>query len=203
MKFAFSNFEIVLVQPSGVRTVGLDHPFYLEICRALQAGDDDKVVSLLDAKKTIEDTLNKCSPGSCEVREAEDPGADPDIYMDGIKITGRLADMIVRFKQKGLPFTALRNFWKRVQANPLLVGKESMLEFLRENNVPLLPDGRFLAYKGVYKTDKEDTFQSVHDRNFIYRLGQMVTLNREQCTVDVENACGPGLHVGGHRQRGR
>lgn len=198
MKFAVSNFDIVLILPTGVRTVGLDHKCYTEICKALQAGKtDEEVMALVDAKNAIVEPLNKVAPGMIEVRESEDPAADPDVFIAGAKITGRVADLILHFKKKNMPFGALKNFWKRVQANPLLVGRESMINFMTQNDVPLLPDGRFMAYKGVNKTEDPNVFRAVHDRNFIYRLGEYATEDREKCTVDVNNTCGPGLHTGG------
>jgi len=201
MKFAISNFEIIVIAPAGVRTVGLDHPFYMDICRALQSGDDATVLTLLDARAGYAKVYEKISPGSVEVRDAPD-GENPDIYLDGLKITGKVADMIVRFRQKGIPIQALRNFWAKVQKNPLLVGKESLLEFITANQVPLLPNGNFLAYKGVQATDREGVFRSSHDASFLYTIGQPAYLPREQCTMDVHSACGPGLHVGGFQHAG-
>lgn len=206
MKFAISEFDIVLLTDAGVRTVGLDHPFYIDICRNLKSGKFDKVLELLDAKTKL-------------VEQAAAPlqklGLTPDVKLtdssnatesrltsvattvDGLEIKGRLADMISDFKRRGIPFTALKLFWEKLQKNPLLVGKESLLDFLTYNNVPLLPNGNFLAYKGVYETDDPKVFASQHDRGFLYTLGQVAELDREKCTVDVLNACGPGLHVGG------
>lgn len=203
MKFAYSNFDIVIISDVGVRTVGLDHPFYVDICKAIQKGDEQRVAELLDAKKEIEaralEKVEKIMPGQDVTVQAnaEDPNADPDIIVDGMPITGKLAGMIMRFKKKGIPIKALKLFWKRVQANPLLVGKESMLDFLQNNAVPLLPDGTFLAYKGVNSTDDPKVFASCHDASFLYTLGKPAGKERSECTVDVNNACGPGLHVGG------
>lgn len=197
MKFTISNDEAVIVTPSGPRTVGMSHPFYFEICKALQHGVDAAVLAFLDAKTAMAKPFEKLTLGEVEVRENADPTADPDIYMDGIKITGKIADMILKFKQKGIPFGALRKFWAKVQKNPLLVGKESMIDFLQKNDVPLLPNGNFLAYKGVVSTEDPKQFRACHDNKFIYELGKPATLERENCTVDVNNACGPGLHVGG------
>jgi len=196
MKFAFSNFEVVIISPAGVRTVGLDHPFYMEICRALQSGNDKDVITLLDAKAAIAKPFEKLS-AVVEVKETL--VGDPDIYVDGLKISPRVADLILKCKQRGIPFQALKKFWAKVQKNPLLVGKESMLDFITKNNVPLLPNGNFLAYKGVNSTAAPDEFTSVHDASFIYKLGTIATLPLSECTSDVNNACGAGLHVGGFK----
>lgn len=199
MKFTISNNEAVVVTPTGVRTIGMSHPFYFEICKALQHGVDAAVLAFLDAKTAMAKPFEKAGVGDVvEVREnATDPTLDPDILVDGVKISGKIADMILRFKQKGIPFSALKNFWAKVQKNPQLVGKESMLEFLTHNDIPLLPNGNFLAYKGVTSTDDPKVFRACHDASFLYKLGEYATLPREQCTVDVHNSCGPGLHVGG------
>jgi hypothetical protein len=197
MKFAISNFDIVLIAPEGVRTVGLDHPAYVDICRNLQSGNFDEVTRLLDVKTALAAPFEKATLGTVEVRPNEDVMVAPEVFIDGLRVTGRVADMITQCEKRGIPTKALKAFWKKVQANPLLVGKESMLEFLQHNQVPLLPDGRFLAYKGVNKTDDPRVFRAVHDSSFIYRLGEYATEDRDKCTVDVNNACGPGLHTGG------
>lgn len=197
MKYQISNDEAIIVTPTGPRSIGPSHPFYFEICRALQHGVDAAVLAFLDAKVAMAKPFEAATGGTVEVRESADPTGDPDIFVDGIQITGKVADMILKFKQKGIPFGALKKFWAKVQKNPLLVGKESMIDFLRHNNVPLLPNGNFLAYKGVQSTDDPKKFRACHDKSFIYELGKPATLEREHCTVDVNNSCGPGLHVGG------
>jgi hypothetical protein len=197
MKFAISNFDIVLIAPEGVRTVGLDHPAYVDICKNLQAGKFDEVTRLLDVKAAIAAPYEKATLGQVEVRENADPMHAPEIFVDGLQVYGRVAEMITQCEKKGIPTKALKAFWKKVQANPLLVGKESMLSFLQNNNVPLLPNGNFLAYKGVFETSDPAKFTAVHDTSFVYTLGEPATLEREECTVDINNTCGPGLHVGG------
>jgi len=206
VKFTISNDEAVIITPAGPRTVTVSHPFYFEICKALQHGVDAAVIALLDAKtKMVEQAVAPFQRLGIEntqvtVTDSVDPSCAPTVVatkVDGLKITGRVAEMITDFKKKGIPFKALQNFWAKLQKNPLLVGKESLLEFLAGNNVPLLPNGNFLAYKGVYKTDDPNVFVSAHDHTFKYTLGTVATLPRESCTVDVNNACGPGLHVGG------
>lgn len=208
MKFAISNFEIILISNAGVRAISLDHPFYVEICRALQAGEDEVVLKLIDAKKVIADNIQKIVQGSEVVvnepiQDASNGGevnVSPkaiSFSIDGVNITGRLYEIIMDFKKLGIPHTALVNFWKKLQKNPQHVGKDSLIRFLEKNHVPLLLNGNFLAYKGVNPTDKKDEFASAHDATFIYKLGQPAVLARENCTVDVNKPCGPGLHVGG------
>lgn len=196
MKFAISNFEIVLITSDGVRTISLDHPFYVEICRALQAGKDDDVMQMVNARETIAQRFEKIGTDVTVTEDAAVPSGYT-VEVDGLNITGRLAEMITKFRQKGMPFKALVNFWKKVQENPNATGRESIIKFLTANHVPLLPNGNFLAYKGVFKTSDPYVFQAQHDRTFTYRLGHSAKLDRELCTVDVHNACGPGLHVGG------
>jgi len=208
VKFTISNDQAVIITPAGPRTVSTSHPFYFEICRALQHGVDDAVLAFIDAKTKL--TEGMAAPFAklginnvtATVTDSIDPiTVNPDMVVatteDGLKITGRVAQMITDFKKKGIPFKALQNFWAKLQKNPLLVGKEGLLEFLTNNDVPLLPNGNFLAYKGVYKTDDPNVFEAYHDRSFKYTLGKVADLPREQCTVDVNNSCGPGLHVGG------
>lgn len=190
-----SNFDVVLITDTGVRTVGLDHPFYVEICRALKEGKDDEVLGFVDAKHKIAEKFEKISTDVTVTEAPTEKGYD--VTIDGMKITGRIAELITNFKKLNLPFKALVNFWKKLQKNPNDTGRESMIAFLSANNVPLLPNGNFLAYKGVFRTEDSKKFTASHDRSFVYTLGQPATLERENCTVDIHNACGPGLHVGG------
>jgi hypothetical protein len=169
----------------------------VDICKNLQSGNFDEVTRLLDVKASIAAPFEKATLGTVEVRENADPMVAPEIFVDGLQVYGAVADMITQCEKKGIPTKALKAFWKKVQSNPLLVGKESMLSFLQNNKVPLLPNGNFLAYKGVHSTDDPTKFTSTHDTSFIYTLGKMAELRREDCTVDVNNTCGPGLHVGG------
>ena len=192
MKFISSNFEIHLSTGTQIAMIGVDHPFYLDICRALKAGDDSEVNRLLDVPGAIVERFNKVGLGTATINTETEV-----VSIDGIPISGRVLELITNFKKLHIPYTALLNFWKKLQKNPTHVGKDSMIRFLEHNNVPILPNGNFLAYKGVIKTDKPNVFHSVQDSSFLYKFGVVAELPRDQCTVDIGNCCGPGLHVGG------
>jgi hypothetical protein len=194
VEVAWSNGNIMVVKDGAVAgVVGPSHPMYADIAAAAQNGEFSKIPEMINAKKRIEDRFNAAGM-SCNIVESP---SGIEVVLDGTTIKGRVASMITDFRSRGIPFAALLAFWKKWSKNPLEVGRDSLIDFLEANDVPLLPSGNFIAYKGVHVTNDPFVFISTHDPNFKYVLGVEADLPREQCTVDVENACGPGLHVGG------
>ena len=68
-------------------------------------------------------------------------------------IYGYLAKKIIEFIEEGYPVEYLINFWKNCLANPRQDAVNELFEFLESNKIPITPEGTFIAYKKVTKTN--------------------------------------------------
>jgi hypothetical protein len=78
----------------------------------------------------------------------------PDMF------TGTIMDMI----QQGYPFEPMLNFLDNMSQNPSDHAIVELFEFMENKNMPITPDGHFLAYKAV-KSDYKDIYSSTFDNS--------------------------------------
>jgi hypothetical protein len=117
------------------------------------------------------------------------------IYMKGYKdpLPPKFATVIqdMFFKHKNIK--PLQNFWKNLSRNPSQSSRESLFDFLAHNQMPITPDGHFIAYKKVTKQGKK-LFDS-HSKTIDNSIGKIVKMDRKLVNPDNTQTCSTGLHV--------
>jgi hypothetical protein len=137
-----------------------------------------------------------------------------------------LAEKLLQFIEDGIDVDALVNFWRRLLLNPDKHVRTQLYKFLENHGHPITSRGYFLAYKSVSvkrKYDKEtgdaiinveydeDTGERVEEKftqemtftphhsgphGMVIKVGEPVTMPREECDNNPDNTCSRGLHVG-------
>lgn len=137
-----------------------------------------------------------------------------------------LAKKLLEYIEKGLNVEALVNFWKNTLLNPDKGVRQQLFSFLEHNGHPITDKGYFLAYKAVGIKRKYDaetgeeiinvrydedtgerieeklsqsmTFKPIHNGPYgsTIKVGEPITMPREECDSDPEVTCSAGLHVG-------
>jgi len=92
--------------------------------------------------------------------------------------------------EEGFPVDALCEFLANLKLNPSKRAVDELYGFLENNNLPITPDGHFLAYKKV-RADFTDS----HTGTFDNSPGQIVTMPRESVDADRNVTCSRGLHI--------
>jgi hypothetical protein len=110
---------------------------------------------------------------------------------DGIPMpemfTGTIMDMI----NQGYPFEPMLNFLDNMSQNPSDHAIVELFEFMENKNMPITPDGHFLAYKAV-RADYKDIWSGTFDNS----VGNVCEIERKQVNSNRESHCAAGLHVG-------
>ncbi|TPJ51785.1 MULTISPECIES: hypothetical protein [unclassified Mesorhizobium] len=108
---------------------------------------------------------------------------------DGKALHNHLTMRIIDLLKRQQPATPWINFLKRLQLNPDHEIREHLFEWLEHGNMPITPDGFFLAYKKVNKD-----YLSFHDGRTLNTVGSTIFLPRNQCDLDRFRTCSAGLH---------
>ena len=87
--------------------------------------------------------------------------------------------------------TIVMNFWERLSKNPSYRSVQQLWSFLRHQGIPMVPDGCFLAYKGV-----RSDFKDAHSGKFDNKPGAIHSMPRNKISDDPKEACHEGFHVG-------
>lgn len=92
-----------------------------------------------------------------------------------------------------------RNFWTLMSLNPDSECRKNLFWFLNRNGLSLSRHGFFVAYRNVepYKVDDDGTpvYTDTHSRTTRVRIGEMVTIPRDECDCDSSVECSRGLHL--------
>jgi hypothetical protein len=74
-------------------------------------------------------------------------------------------------------------------SNPSKRAVDELYGFLEKNNLPITPDGHFLAYKKV-----RDDYTDVHSGTMDNGVGQIVEMERNEVDDNKDRTCSTGLH---------
>jgi hypothetical protein len=99
---------------------------------------------------------------------------------------------MITMLQEGFPVEPMIAFMENLMQNPSKRAVTELYGFLEKNNLPITPDGHFLAYKKV-----RDNFFDVHTGAMDNSVGQVVEMERNKVDDDKNNTCSTGLHFCG------
>lgn len=171
-----------IVIGTSVYTIASDHPNFEEIQDAYanesRHGELEDLISVTKA-------INKHS-ASTNIRVEN----GKLFYGDREMRTG-LARRIIRMVQSGKEGAAapLVNFMENVMLNPSYRAVEGLYEWLERSNLPITPDGCFIAWKMV-----NDNYKDIRTGTFDNSVGSVVEIPRNQVDENPDRTCSSGLH---------
>lgn len=156
------------------------HPNYEKIVTAIREEDWDGIPDLVDMTRAIANYTS--DNGDIEVK-------DGDVYYLGRPFHNAITDRLIQMLEEGFPVDALCEFLANLKLNPSKRAVDELYGFLENNNLPITPDGHFLAYKKV-RADFTDS----HTGKFDNSPGQIVEMPRNEVNEDRDQTCSAGLH---------
>lgn len=164
-----------------VHTLGADHRSFNAAVEAVRANDLDRALTLVcPAKIVVEGTA----------QHPEFRVADGVVTYKGDELKGYAIAKLLEMLAEQFPIDSLVNFIVRVQNNPSSRAVLELYEFLEKGELPLLPDGRFIAYKRI-----KDDWTDCHTGTISNAVGTVVEMSRNKVDDDPTRTCSHGLHV--------
>ena len=161
-------------------TVTQSHPNYPKIIKAITKGKSEKkLLSLIDRKRVIEDYAQ----GQVEIK-------DGVLYYDGEQLHNSLTRKILNMIEDGFDISPMINFLTNLRENPSRVAQQELYDFLEAGDLPITPDGYFLAYKAV-RANYKDYYSGKFDNS----IGAICEMPRVEVDDDRRNTCSSGLHA--------
>jgi len=179
------------------QTIDSSHMNFLELRQAILDADYDKIPSLISIKSKIENMTHG------NLRIVSDQLFYKNHELHGV-VVDKLFDMLKSGAKDASP---LLNFIERLTANPSSNSVDQLYNFLEYRSLPITPEGKFLAYKGVKndfysKHGNPDTLVvqgTVNTNHEIYNgVGETIVVARNHVDDNKDNTCSFGLHVGSY-----
>lgn len=170
----------------GAKPVPVDqsHLYYNEILEELKTGNPDvkKILELSDVPEAIKGKLF----GDVTVTDGE-------IYFKNKPVHNTLTSKMIQLMKEGWDISIWANFLNNVMKNPSEVAINELYLFLEQAEMPLTPDGHFLAFKKV-----RNDYTSIHDGKTDNSIGSKPSMPREEVDPDRDRHCSRGLHFCAH-----
>lgn len=170
--------NLVVVIGNQSHTISKTHITYDRVLAAIKAGDWAAVKDFIEPKKVV---LNY-GRGNVSVR-------GETLYWKGKELNTGLAARMITMLQEGFPIEPMVNFMENLMSNPSKRAVDELYGFLEKSNLPITPDGHFLAYKRV----RED-YRDIHSGTMNNSVGQVVTMERNAVDDNKDQTCSSGLH---------
>jgi len=165
----------------------------------LKKGDDldmERLKQLLDVQAAVQTYVH----GAVSVENGI-------VKHNGSELHGVVVEKILSFMRDGLDHRPLVAFLERLLANPSRRAIEELYTFLEHKNMPITPEGHFIAYKGVgadfYSITGGDNSKvlqgTTNDRGQILNaVGETIEVTRNYVDDDARRGCSAGLHAGSY-----
>ena len=161
------------------RSFSVTHPSFDEIRAAVDARDEVALTALIDIRQTI---ANR-TVGRVQI-------LDTTITVDGREVSGRLVDRILQMVTRGSKAVdGYIKFLDNLMSNPSKRAVDELYLFVEACDLPVTPDGHFLAYKRV----RED-YTDIHSGTFDNSVGTVPSMHRNEVDDVRDNLCSNGLH---------
>lgn len=176
--FLIQGNNIVVVIGTTSHTISKTHITYPKVLEAIKAGDWDTVKDIIEPKKVV---LNY-GQGNVSIQGDK-------LFWKGTEMHNALSTRMIQMLQDGFPIEPLVLFMENLMNNPSKRAVTELYGFLEKNDLPITPDGYFLAYKKVRKD-----FLDIHSGTMSNAPGTVVEMERNQVDDDQNRTCSTGLH---------
>lgn len=170
--------NITVVIGTNSHTINRTHIAFSRVLEAIKASDWDTVKDIIEPQKVV---LNY-GAGNISIQGDQ-------MFWKGAEFHGTLANRVIQMYQDGFSIEPMVNFMENLMLNPSKQAVTELYSFLEQGQLPITPDGCFLAYKKV-RGDFKDIYSGTLDNS----VGQTVTMERNTVDDDKHRTCSTGLH---------
>lgn len=176
--FLIQGNNITVVIGTKTHTISKTHITYEKVKEAIKAGQWDVVQNIIEPKKVV---LNY-GQGNVSIQ-------GETLFWKGQEFHSTMATRMVQMLQEGFSIEPLVLFMENLMQNPSYRSVNELYGFLEANNLPITPDGHFLAYKKV-----RENYTDVHSGKFDNSVGMVCEMERNLVDDNKDNTCSAGLH---------
>jgi hypothetical protein len=179
--FIIQGSNVTVVIDGKPHTVAKTHVSYSKVVDAIKAGEWDTVKSIIDPVKVV---LNY-GQGNISIQGDQ-------LFWKGEPFAGVLATRMISMLEEGFSIEPMVLFMHNLLKNPSKRSVDELYGFLEKNNLPITPDGYFLAYKKV-----RNDFLDIHSGTMDNSPGTIVEMERYKVDDNKDQTCSTGLHFCG------
>ena len=175
-----TNNSLTIIVDGKALTMESSNPSFSKAVELLKAEQYEEIPDLFDVPKAVE----KFADGNISV-------SDGEVRYKGEAIHNHVVGRVLDFMRQGLPYKPLVRFLDKLMENPSRRAVNELYAFLEHKEMPVTPNGNFLAYKGV----RED-YTDWYSGKFSNKVGDVNEMTRNAVCDDANIGCSYGFHAG-------
>jgi hypothetical protein len=180
--FIIQGSNVTVVIGNQPHTISKSHITYNKVIDAIKADDWDTVRDIIEPKQVV----ISYGEGNVSVQ-------GETLYWKNEPMHNSLTTRMIQMLQDDFPVGPLVNFMENLMTNPSKRAVDELYGFLEKNELPITPDGHFLAYKRV-----KDDYTDCHTGTMDNSIGSIVEMERNKVDDDKDRTCSTGLHFCSH-----
>ena len=182
MNIIVTNQSATVIFNGKPYTVDRSHEKFDDLLTAYRAKDEEQLKKVIDSLSEVKAWAEENSGGTIQI-------IGGCVQYKGEVMQNAITERIMEWAELGLDPTPMMKFLERIMANPSYQSREELLLFLEQGKLPIMEDGRFLAYKVV-----RDNYLDKHTGTMDNSVGQIVEMPRSGVDDNRQNTCSAGLH---------
>ncbi len=182
--YILTDESLTVVIEGKAHTMRNDHPSWDKAKQALKDEEFEKLESLFNIESAVQDYFDS---------EANITVQNGGVYHEGEAVHNLVVDKILDFMRNDMPYQPLVKFLGKLMDNPSHRAVDELYTFLEHKNMPITPEGNFLAYKGV-NNEHKDFYSGKFDNS----VGQTLSMVRNSVCDDANIGCSYGFHAGSY-----
>lgn len=172
-----------------------------EVFDTICNSSDEELITMFNPKsaeelkeaESVKKVINSVETSNLLVKKED------SIYFKGVSelsLPKELVEAILTAESNNneLKLEAYKNFWTLMSLNPNEECRKNLFWFLTKYDMTIAKCGFFVGYRNVDTTNEEGIYTDHHSHTFKIKIGEMVTMPREECDCDSNVSCSRGLH---------
>ncbi len=187
--YILTDKSLTVVTTTKVHNIDNTHVHWVSIVEELKEYSNDIEYNDGTFIRTFEDlidvtqAINTFGSGLVKV-------IDGVVTYKDTEVRGTLVNRMLKMMEEGFDVDPLVKFLENLMLNPSYKSREDLYRFLEANDLPITPDGFFLAYKNV-----NENYRDKHSGTFDNSIGKVCEMERTLVNDDSSQTCSAGLHV--------
>lgn len=190
--YTLTNNSITVVLNNKVYTVSNGQPQWEPVLDAIRNNDEKKLHDVL----SVANTIVSFTEGNVIVK-------DNQVFYRNVPLDNYVVEKVLDFAKNKLPLQPVLRFINNLMKNPSRRAVQELYKFLEHKNMPITPEGNFLAYKGVQSDYYSKTSGNiivikgtVRDGKIYNGINEVIEVERNGVCDDKNLGCSSGLHAG-------
>lgn len=182
LRFVHTGSSITVMLGSRPYSIASTDEVFSQVVNLVKSNaSEDDILAVINAAQAALEKATQITP-AIAIRGGV-------VTYNGQSVDNSLTTRMLAMLEEGFDLVPMARFLENLMQNPSYRAVQELYSFLEKGNMPITPDGHFMAYKAV-RADYKD----IHSGTFDNSIGQVCSMPRNAVDDNRDRTCSSGLH---------